>query len=109
MLPRHLPQEAPALEAEDAAPHSVEVHGNDRNIDALHDAFKSAPEGKQLPGARDLPLGEDADDLVVAQRVARRVQRMQTYSRGCCSLEIGIAFTIFANGLTTGGRKCPCT
>ena len=44
---RHLPQKTSALEAEDAAPHAVEVHGNDGDIDALHDALEAAAEGKQ--------------------------------------------------------------
>ena len=73
MLPRHLPQKAPALKAEDASPHAVEVHRDDRDIDALHDAFQPAAERKQLPGARDLPFGEDAHDLIVAQRIGRRL------------------------------------
>jgi hypothetical protein len=32
---RELPDEAATFEAEDASPHAIEMHGNDRRIDAL--------------------------------------------------------------------------
>ena len=104
---RHLPQKASALEAEDAAPHAVKIHGDDGNLDVLHDAFQAAAEGKHLAGARDLALGEDADDLVVAQRVARSVQRVQHLARmqlagnrdGLHHLREGLD--------DRGGRRCP--
>src|SRR6185437_2635752 len=71
---RHLPEEATALETEDAAPYAVEVDGDDGNFDAFHDAFESPAEGKHLAGARDLALGEDADDFILAQGVAGGAQ-----------------------------------
>src|SRR5580692_7785711 len=66
-LARHLPNEAPALVTEDAAPHAVDI---------LHDAFHAAAEGKQLADARDLSFGKDADDFTVAYRVASFAQRV---------------------------------
>ena len=78
---RHLPEEAAAFEAEDAAPHAVEVDGDDRHIDAFDDALESAAEGKHLAGARDLAFGKDADDFVVAKGVACRAQRADHLAR----------------------------
>ncbi len=78
---RHLPQESPALETENTAPHAIEIHGHDRRIHALHDAFHSAPEGKQLPDARNLPFGKNANHFARADRVARLAQRLQHLAR----------------------------
>ena len=77
---RHLPEKTAALEAEDAAPYAVEIHGNDGDFDAFHDALEAATEGKHLAGARDLAFGEDADDLVLAQRVAGGAERADHFA-----------------------------
>src|SRR5271165_2586299 len=69
-VPRHLPEESPALETEDAAPHSVEVDRDDRHVQALHDAFESPAEGQQLAGARDLAFCKDADNFPLAESIA---------------------------------------
>jgi len=61
-----LPEKASAFKAEDASPHSIEVHRDDGDLDAFHDAFQPVAEGKQLAGARDLPFGENAHDFIVA-------------------------------------------
>jgi hypothetical protein len=106
--PRHLPQKASALKAEDASPYSIQVHGNDGHIDALHDAFQAAAEGKQLAGARDLPFGEDANDLVVAQRVAGGLSEC-SMSRGCCSLRLESPSPSWRMASPPGGRRCPGT
>src|SRR5262245_32952707 len=71
----NLPNVASTFEAEDAAPQAVEVNGNDRRIHAFHDALEAAPEGKQLSDPRHLPFRKDADNLPVADRVARRAKR----------------------------------
>src|ERR1035441_4068541 len=56
-----LPEEAPLLEAEDAAPDAIERDGDDRRFHVLHNAFEAAAEGQEVADARDLTLGEDAD------------------------------------------------
>ncbi len=106
---RHLPQEASALEAEDAAPHAVEVHRDDGNLDVLHDALQAATEGKHLAGARDLSFSEDADDLVVAQRVAGYVQRVQHLARMQLARNRDSLHHFGERFDVRGGRKCPGT
>src|SRR5690349_20052537 len=73
-MARNFPEKTSALEAEDAAPDAFEVHRNDGNIDAFHDALEAATEGKHLSGAGDLSFSEDADDFVVAQGIAGGAQ-----------------------------------
>ena len=78
---RHFPEEASLLEAEDAAPHVVETHGNDRRVHVLHHPLEAAPEREQLADARDLSLGEDAHDVAVLDRLAGGAQRLDHLAR----------------------------
>ena len=78
---RQLPEEAPLLEAEDAAPHAVQGHGDDRRLHVLHDALEPAAEGQQMADARDLALGEDADDLAVLDGLAGGAQGLEHFAR----------------------------
>ncbi len=71
-LARHLPDEAPLLETENAAPHAIQRHRDDRRFHVLHDALEAAPEGQHLPDARDLALGKDADHFAVPDGLAGR-------------------------------------
>src|SRR5580704_16441116 len=64
---RQFPEEAAARKTENGAPHAVEVHWDDWNVDALNDAFHAAAERHHLADARHLPLGENADQLAVLQ------------------------------------------
>src|SRR4029077_17552721 len=59
------------LKAEDAAPYTIQVCGNDRHISSLHNPFEAAAERQQRAGAGDLSFGEDADDLSVVERLPR--------------------------------------
>src|SRR6185436_11605210 len=59
------------LKAEDAAPHTIQVCGNDRHLPSLHDPFEAAAERQQRAGAGDLSFGEDADDLSVVECLPR--------------------------------------
>ena len=78
---RQLPEEAPLLEAEDAAPHAVQRHGDDRRLHVLHDALEAAPERQQVADARDLAFGEDADHFAVLDGLAGRAQRLEHLAR----------------------------
>ena len=78
---RQFPDEPPALEAEDTAPHTVEVYGNDRRVHALHDALHAAAERQQLADARDLSLGKDADDFAILDRIGGFAQGLEHFAR----------------------------
>jgi hypothetical protein len=73
--PRQFPEKAPTLEAEDAAPHALQMHGDHRNIEALDNFFHAPFKGQQVTGAADGPFGEDADDVALLQFLARLAQR----------------------------------
>ena len=64
-----------------AAEHAVEADRNDRRIHIFHDALEAALKFQQLADARDLAFGKDADDFAVADRIARRLQRMEQFAR----------------------------
>src|SRR5205823_7371249 len=72
---------APTLEAEDAAPDAVKMHGNDRRVYVLHDALHATAEGEHLADAGDLPFGEDADDLPLLNGLAGSAQRADHIAR----------------------------
>src|SRR6266849_7249730 len=76
-----LPQKAAAGKTENGAPEAVDVHRDDRHVDAFYDAFEAAAEGEQLADARDFAFGEDADYFAVAQRVGGFAQRMDHFAR----------------------------
>src|SRR5579859_760101 len=73
-IPWYLPEETAFLEAKNAAPHMVEADGNDRRIHIFHHPLETTSEREQLANARDLSLGEDADDVAVLDRLARGAQ-----------------------------------
>src|SRR3977135_4085407 len=64
---RPFPEEATALEAEDAAPKAIQVRGKARPLPSLHNPFKAATEWQQGAGAGDLPFREDADKFSVVE------------------------------------------
>ena len=80
-LLRHLPQDAAAGPAEDAAPHLVEADGDDRRLGVLDDLLEAAGERQHQAGARDAPLGEDADHFPAGQGVGRLPQRLDDAAR----------------------------
>src|SRR5439155_24005444 len=70
-----------SFKTEDAAPHAVQVDGNDRSIDALHDPLESAPERQQMSDSCDLSFGEDADNTTGLYRFARFPQCPDHFAR----------------------------
>ncbi len=80
-MPRKLPQKASARKTEDRSPHAIQIHRNNRNIDALHNAFHAAAERQHLPDARHLSFGEDANNLAVLQGLGRLPQGMDHLAR----------------------------
>ena len=78
---RHLPEEPAPFEAEDAAPHAVQGHGDDRRLDVLHDALETAAERQHVADARDLAFGEDADDFAVLDGLAGGAQGVEHFAR----------------------------
>jgi hypothetical protein len=72
--PWPFPQEAAVLEAEDAAPHPVEMNGDYRHVEPLEDALEAAPERQRIAGAADRALGEDADDMAGRELGARLLE-----------------------------------
>src|SRR3984885_7561154 len=78
---RQLPQKSPFLETKDAAPNSIEAHRHNRRVHALHHPLKSPPEREQIPDARNLPLGKNANNLAAANRLARLMQRGHQLAR----------------------------
>ena len=59
------------MEAEDAAPHAIEMHGNYRHIQSLDDLFQAALKRQQVAGPADRTFGEDADHVALSQFLAR--------------------------------------
>ena len=78
---RHFPEEPAFLEAEDAAPHAIERHRNDRRLHVLHNPLEPAPERQRVADARDLALGENADDFAVFNGLAGLLQSMNHLAR----------------------------
>ena len=78
---RPLPEEPPALEAEDAAPDAIEVDRNDRHVEPVDDALEAALERQHVAGPADRALGEDADDVAGLELLARRARATPTASR----------------------------
>ena len=74
---RHFPEEAATVEAEDAAPHTVEVNRDDRRRPSLHDAFEPPSERQQRSGARDLAFGKNADQLSLVEGGTGFTERTQ--------------------------------
>ena len=70
-MTREFPQKSPARKTEDRSPHTVEIHGDDRHVHALHDAFHAAAERHHLADARHLPFGENANQLAILQSLRR--------------------------------------
>src|SRR5215813_4580632 len=66
-LAGEFPKEAAACKAKNRAPDAVEVHRNNRSVDAFHDALHTAAEGKELADTRELAFGEDADEFAILQ------------------------------------------
>ncbi len=69
--PGPFPEEAAALETENAAPQAVEMHGDDGHVQAFDDLLHAALEGQHVAGAADGALGEDADHVAGGQFAAR--------------------------------------
>src|SRR5262245_32157358 len=77
----NLPDESPLFETEDAAPHAIQSHRNNRRLDILHDSFESPTKRKHLANTRDLALGKYADNLAVPDRIAGFPQRLDHLAR----------------------------
>src|SRR5208283_340313 len=77
---RQLPEEAPFFEAEDAAPDAVQGDGDDRRFHVFHDALEAAAKGEEVADARDLALGEDADDFAILDGFAGRAQGLEHFA-----------------------------
>src|SRR5215475_11995557 len=67
--PGNLPEETSALKTEDAAPQAIQIDGDNRRIDALHDLLEATLEWQQLPGTRHLAFGKDANQFPACDRV----------------------------------------
>ena len=74
------------LHAESAGPQTVEINRDDGDgVEAVRDQIHAAFEGLHAAGARDLALGEDADQAALLQlraRSADRAQRLLRRARG---------------------------
>src|SRR5262249_16094919 len=66
--PRKFPKKTAAREAENRAPHAIQIYRNDGHFHALDDAFHASAERHHLPNARHLPFRKDAHHLAVFQR-----------------------------------------
>jgi hypothetical protein len=78
---RPFPEELALLEAENAPPDAVEVDRDHRRGRARQDVLKTALEGEHHAGARDMPLGEDADELAALERLGGFIERSQERAR----------------------------
>ena len=103
---RPLPEEAAALEAEDAAPDAIEVDRNDRHVEAVDDPLEPALERQHVAGPADRAFGEDADDVAVLQLRARRSIDGERLAAGCRSESRSSASAADAppSGRSTAGR-----
>src|SRR5579872_673381 len=61
--PRPFPEEFAALKAEDAAPQTIEMYGNNRNVEVLHDLFEAALEGQHVARPADGAFSENANHV----------------------------------------------
>ena len=78
---RPFPEKASTGKTEDRAPDAVQVHRNDGDVDAFHDAFKPTTERQHLADARNLAFRENAHDFTVAQRFGGSAQRVNHFAR----------------------------
>ena len=78
---RPLPEELPALEAEDAAPDAVQIDGDDRHVEPVDDPLEAALERQQVARPADRALGEDADDVALSELVTGRGERRHDVPR----------------------------
>ena len=78
---RPFPEELAFLEAEDAAPHLVEMHRDDRHLEPVDDLLEAALERQHVAGAADRALGEDADHVARLQFLARPLDRAERAAR----------------------------
>src|SRR5215472_15149749 len=78
---RPFPNKPTFLEAEYAAPNSIERHRDNRCFHILHDALKTTAEGHHLANTRDLSLGENANHITVSNGITGRLERFQHFPR----------------------------
>ena len=76
-----LEQHAAPFTAEDTSKHTVKVDGDDRRAAPLDDSLEPAPKREHHSGARDLPFGEDADQVPLVQVLPGVAQRTQDHPR----------------------------
>src|SRR4051794_30524452 len=68
--PRPFPNKTSLFKTEDAAPHAVEGHWDDRRIHLLHDALKPTTEGQHLADACNLSFREYTNDFSISNGLA---------------------------------------
>src|SRR5690242_7095482 len=78
---RHLPEEATAVEAEDAAPDSIEMHRNDRSVYSFHDPCVAAAKWQELSDSGYLTFGKDADQFAAGDGITGIAQGAQHLAR----------------------------
>src|SRR5262249_22471924 len=66
-----LPKEFAAFEAEDAAPHAVEVDRDDGDLATADDLLQAALEGQHVASPADGAFGEAADHVTFGEGAAR--------------------------------------
>ena len=72
---RRLPEKLPAREAEDAAPHAVQMDRDHRKVQPLDDLLHPALERQQVAGAGDRSFRENAHDVPGLELLARGLDR----------------------------------
>ena len=80
-LPRQLPEKPSPLETEDASPDAIEAHRNDGRLDPFYDSLQPPAKRQELSNTRDLPFGEDADNMARPDRLAGASQRPDHLAR----------------------------
>src|SRR5579871_1110371 len=75
-LLRHLPEKPTPLEAEDAAPNTVEMNRDHRHVQSVEYSFQAPLERQHVASTGDGTLGEDADHMPGFQFVPRAADRI---------------------------------
>ena len=61
------------LRNSDAAPDTIQIHGDDGDVTALDDALHAALKRRHQPGTAELPFGKDADQFAIKHGLPTRV------------------------------------
>ena len=78
---RDLPEELAFLETENASPHAIQIDWNHGRRRSLEDLLDASPKRQELSGPGNLPLGKNAHEIPLGERIGRSSQGLDDLSR----------------------------